>query len=297
VYLVTIDSREVAGRPGVVTADGQILDLVAAPSTLSEAQWIPHSVISILAAGEEGRDRVNRLLEAADSEHGRTRLREAGALLRMSDTRLMAPVRRPGLVLVSGGIVSAPGEPDPVAFIKSPNTVTGHGAEIRVPWSAEEGIECTMMPAVVLGRCLHRAGEADAARAVAGYTVLMDVSRPAPAADASIVDWRRFMDSKQFPGACPVGPSIVTIDGLDAGSALALVTDINGVPGETRRVSLAEVPARLAALSRRYGFRPGDLIGLAPPDPGDAPRRRLRPGDRVRAVLSGHMELEATLAR
>ena len=50
--LVTIDAREVAGRPGVLLEDGNILDLTAAPSTLSQSQWIPQSVVSILAAGD-----------------------------------------------------------------------------------------------------------------------------------------------------------------------------------------------------------------------------------------------------
>ena len=45
--LLTIDSREVTGRPGVLLDSGDILDLAAAPSTLNESQWIPHSVVML----------------------------------------------------------------------------------------------------------------------------------------------------------------------------------------------------------------------------------------------------------
>ncbi|MDH3978679.1 MAG: hypothetical protein OEU86_09195, partial [Gammaproteobacteria bacterium] len=65
--LLTIDSREVAGRPGVLLDSGDILDLAVAPTTLSESQWIPQSVISVIAAGDSGYEGVNRLIAAVDS--------------------------------------------------------------------------------------------------------------------------------------------------------------------------------------------------------------------------------------
>ena len=40
--LLTIDSREVSGRPGALLTSGEVLDLAASPSTLSESQWIPY---------------------------------------------------------------------------------------------------------------------------------------------------------------------------------------------------------------------------------------------------------------
>ena len=39
--LVTIDCREIGGRPGVMVGDDEILDLAGAPRTLEESQWIP----------------------------------------------------------------------------------------------------------------------------------------------------------------------------------------------------------------------------------------------------------------
>ena len=87
--LVTIEAREVAGRPGVLLDGGVILDLSAAPGSLSASQWVPQSTISILAAGERGLAHAESLISLAD-EH-EERLREDGALLKLTATALMAP--------------------------------------------------------------------------------------------------------------------------------------------------------------------------------------------------------------
>ncbi len=90
--LLTIDSREVTGRPGVLLDSGDILDLATAPSTLSESQWIPHSIVSVIAAGRDGLERVARLVAGAE-QADRQQLLEAGTLLPYSGTALLAPVR------------------------------------------------------------------------------------------------------------------------------------------------------------------------------------------------------------
>jgi len=122
--LLTIDSREVTGRPGVLLDNGDILDLVAAPSTLSESQWIPHSVVSVIAAGRSGLERVRQLVASAERED-RQRLLQNGILLPYSGTALMAPIRRPGLVLIVDSHASS--------YIKSPNSAVGPGQLSKFP--------------------------------------------------------------------------------------------------------------------------------------------------------------------
>ncbi|MDP6673501.1 MAG: hypothetical protein QGH93_01440, partial [Gammaproteobacteria bacterium] len=123
--LLTIDSREVTGRPGVLLDSGDILDLAAAPSSLSEAQWIPHSVVSVIASGRNGLERIQRLVAVAERSD-RQRLLQDGALLPYSGTALLAPVRRPGLVLIVDSNESS--------YIKSPNAAVGPGATVTIPW-------------------------------------------------------------------------------------------------------------------------------------------------------------------
>lgn len=293
-HLVTIDSREVAGRPGVITGGGEILDLAVAPSTLDQAQWIPQSVISVLAAGEDGRERVARLLAEADAPGQRDSLTAAGALLPLRDTQLLAPVRRPGLILLTESAPAAAAEPLPVATIKSPHTACGPARTIRVPWTEDRGLRVDVQLGVVLGSPLHRADETAAAAAVAAYTVLMDVSLPEPA-NGGAAAWRGYVDSKQFPGACPMGPALVTADELEACESLVLQLEINGVAAVVAELRPAELPAALARLSARYGFRPGDVIGFGAAT-GAADKRPLRHGDRLVARLDSVLSLPAQLS-
>lgn len=289
--LVTIDSREVAGRPGVITAGGDILDLVSAPSTLEEAQWIPHSVVSVLAAGGEGKEHVARLLQAAAGADQQS-LRDAGVLLPFGQTRLMAPVRRPGLVLVTERDQAGPGEPDPVAYTKSPNTVIGHGAQASIPWGTADGVLVRPLLGIVLSRPIHRASEAQAAQAIAAYTLLFDLSRPHPARGEPAAVWRSYLDSKQFPGACPVGPGLITADEFSESAGLGF--SMNGVGVNNSACELSRLPALLASLSGRYGFRPGDVVGV---DIGlaQAEQRRYQDGDELSLDLDGKMRLETQL--
>ena len=121
--LLTIDSRDNAGRPGVMLDNSYILDLGAAPDTLAESHWVPHSVVSVLAAGGDGVDRLRELVlkVAAQPAAERARLIEDGVILPFATTKLLAPVRRPGLILIAD-------PDDSTEFIKSPNTAVGNAA-------------------------------------------------------------------------------------------------------------------------------------------------------------------------
>ena len=285
--LLTIDSREVTGRPGVLLDSGEILDLATAPSTLSESQWIPHSVVSVMAAGRDGIERVARLVNAAgqsDTSH----LREVGALLPYRGTALLAPVRRPGLVLLV--------DRDGAGLIKSPNAAVGNGALVRRPSAEIDTLVGSPMLALVIGRPLFSASRAESAEAIAGYTLLMDLSCTRPdGSDAAA--WRRYVDGKQFPGACPIGPVIVTDDELEEPGRLPASVRINDVEvGAGPLWPDGHDPAgRLATLSRRHAFRPGDLIAWTPSPDCAGDGRTLHPGDRFSVACPDLPELEVTI--
>ncbi len=147
--LVTIDSREVAGRPGVLLDNGTILDLAAAPGSISASQWVPQSTISILAAGDRGLEHARSLVELTGDYA--ERLRRDGALLRLSATALMAPMRRPGLILISHVLEDG----TPASFIKSPNTAVAHASMVRM--GGESELVANPMFAAVLSKPLYRA--------------------------------------------------------------------------------------------------------------------------------------------
>ena len=152
--LVTIDAREVAGRPGVLLDSGQILDLSAAPGSLETSQWIPQSTVSILAAGQRGLDHAQELVEL--TEEGMERLISRGAISALEGTPLMTPVRRPGLMLVSHRLEDGRA----ASFIKSPNTAVGHGETVAM--HGREALIANPMFAAVLGRPLYQADKDEA---------------------------------------------------------------------------------------------------------------------------------------
>jgi len=287
--LLTIDSREVTGRPGVLLDSGDILDLVAAPSTLSESQWIPHSVVSVIAAGRSGLERVRQLAASAERED-RQRLLQNGTLLPYSGTALMAPIRRPGLVLIV--------DSDASSYIKSPNSAVGPGATVDIPWPDVDRLWGTPLLACVIGRPFFRANENEAAAAIAGYTLLIDLCGRPPGNADDLNAWRERLDSKQFPGACPIGPAIVTRDEFDDPAGTAASIRINDVEVGAGPLWTADgnVGRLLSGLSQRHGFRPGDLVALEPSAISTCTASKLQPGDRYSVSYPGIIELEVTIA-
>ena len=288
--LLTIDSREVTGRPGVLLDSGDILDLATAPTTLSQSQWIPHSVVSVIAAGRDGLERISRLVAAAELAD-RQLLLSNGTLLPSAGTALLAPVRRPGLVL----IVDSPES----GYIKSPNAAVGNGATVTIPWPNVDALWASPMLALVIGRPVFKASEKEAAAAIAGYTLLIDLCGQEPVATNDVPAWRRQIEARQFPGACPIGPTIVTRDEFGDPTSTMVSVRVNDVEISSGLLWSKEVDpcSLLQSLSQRHAFRPGDLVALAPvADDADAGRtRKLRPQDHFSVVCPGMIELDVTI--
>lgn len=283
--LVTLDSREAAGRPGILLPSGEILDLAAAPSGLTASQWRPQSVVSVLAEGEEGSARVARVLAewAAATEADRAEWRRSGRLLPGAGTRLMPPVRRPGLLLMVVDPASRP------AYVKNPNAAAGPEATVMNPAGTGNHTFLVGMVGLVLGRPLFRATAAQAGKALAALTLVADLGT-SPLAGSP--DPAR-AEARQFPGACVLGPALVTLDELPPGAAWRADVAINGrsVGPAFPAVTAEGAASLLAELSRRYAFRPGDIVGL----PAGAGECELPAGSAVRLTLGSTLELRFSL--
>lgn len=177
----------------------------------------------------------------------------------------------------------------PTLFAKFADTLAGAGDEIavrgseRVDWEAELG--------VVVGATLAHADEAEAAAAIAGYTVANDVS---------MRDWQnrtlQWFQGKAFDATTPVGPVMATVDEVD-GAAVEVRGYVNGELVQRGHTStLVFGPARL--LSYISGFttlRPGDLVLTGTPGGvgmGMTPPRFLADGDILATEIDGIGRLE-----
>ncbi|TFG86385.1 MAG: hypothetical protein E4H19_05845 [Chromatiales bacterium] len=281
--LVTLDCREVGGRPGIFLPSGEILDLAATPSGLTASQWRPLSVVSVLAEGEEGALRVARLIADCESatDSQRHEWRSSGRLLPGSGTRLMPPVRRPGLLLM---VTSGEGGRT-ACYVKNPNSAVGPDVGIPVLAGDNHQLYLLGMLGLVMGRALFRGTTTQAARAIAALTLVADLGTTR--IDRGPDEGRA--DARQFPGACVMGPALVSIDEFPAGAAWTLAVRVNGRAVAAGRSTLnAERAAEVVAeLSTRYAFRPGDVVGL----PAGVPEFELPGGSDVSLAMGAMPEL------
>ena len=168
----------------------------------------------------------------------------------------------------------------PLFFLKASSAILAPGGIIRPPpgYAGKTVYEGEL--GIVIGQRCSRADEAEAARAIFGYTCVNDVTAlDLLHEDASFVQWTRAKSCDTFG---PVGPAIVT--GLDV-SALTVRTLLNGRERQNYPVSdMILPPARIVSLlSREMTLLPGDLIACGT-SLGVLP---LRPGAEVSVIIEG----------
>jgi acylpyruvate hydrolase len=109
--------------------------------------------------------------------------------------------------------------------------------------------------AVVIGRPVRRADEQTAREAIAGYTIMNDVT---------MRDWQfrtnEWLQGKTFEGTTPLGPVLVTSDELDPSAEISCLVD-----GETvQKSTIADLvfsPVDLVSyISVMITLHPGDVI-------------------------------------
>ena len=199
--------------------------------------------------------------------------------------RLGPPVARPGQVICVGKNYAdhaaefdthVPAEP--ILFAKAPGSMIGSGDAIRMPPGSTQ-VDAEAELAVVIGRRAHRLTEAEAMQAVAGYTVLNDVTERSLQKSAG-----QWFLGKSCDTFCPVGPWLVTPDEVGDPQALRVCSRLNGQPlqdGHTRHM-LFPLARLLAYLTRYLTLEPGDLIATGTPAGVGFARQPpvfLKPGD------------------
>jgi acylpyruvate hydrolase len=126
--------------------------------------------------------------------------------------------------------------------------------------------------AIVIGRSVRNATDREAAVAIAGFTVLNDVS---------MRDWQmrtsQFLAGKTFEASTPVGPCLVTTDEVGDGLGLDIRTELDGVVKQSSNTrELVFTPIDIVVdLSKVMTLDPGDIIATG--TPGGVGRARKPP--------------------
>jgi acylpyruvate hydrolase len=174
----------------------------------------------------------------------------------------------------------------PTLFAKFAASLTGARDDIelasisdRIDWEVELG--------VVIGRPIRRATPDEALEAIAGYTVVNDVS---------MRDWQfrtpQWLQGKAFEASTPVGPYLVTPDEIDHARDLEVRCEVDSeVMQLGRTTDLLFTPAEIASyISQFITLEPGDLISTGTPSGvGDArkPPVYLKPGQVMLTRVEG----------
>ncbi|MGW7824532.1 fumarylacetoacetate hydrolase family protein [Streptomyces puniciscabiei] len=175
---------------------------------------------------------------------------------------------------------------EPAVFTKFVTSLTGPYDPVVLPSPV---VDWEVELVVVIGRRAERVRAEDAWSYVAGLTVGQDLSErhvqlrgPSP----------QFSLGKSFPGFGPLGPVLVTPDGLEDPDDLGIGCAVDGETMQHSRTSqmIFPVPELIARLSAVCPLLPGDLLFTGTPaGVGGArtPRRFLAPGQELHSWIDG----------
>ncbi len=149
----------------------------------------------------------------------------------------------------------------PTLFAKYPPTLIGAFDDIILP-DASDAVDWEAELAIVIGTRVRHADDASAAAAIAGWTVLNDISAR---------DWQnrtsQFLQGKCFEGTTPVGPALVTTDEVPADRGLGIRCRVDDrLMQESVTSELLFGPIELVRyISTILTLSPGDIIATGTP--------------------------------
>lgn len=181
----------------------------------------------------------------------------------------------------------------PTLFTKYPEALIGAGDPIVLPPHASDAVDWEAELALVIGSRARRVDEDAAAAAIAGYTVLNDVS---------MRDWQnrtlQWLQGKSFESSTPAGPVLATVDEVPASARITTSVD-DEVMQDGRIDDLVFGPAAIVSyISQIFPLDPGDIVATGTPGGvGHArtPPRYLAPGQVVVTTIEGIGSLRNTV--
>ena len=257
-------------------------------------------------------DEGNRAVRVEDKQLVDLGVADVGALLRQTDWRRRA-AQHAGAVHPAEGahfapVVPHPSKvicvglnyknhilemgrdlpPHPTLFAKFADTLTGPTDDIEHPAQTTQ-LDWEAELAIVIGQPARHANSSEAEAAIAGFTVLNDVT---------CRDWQyrttQWMQGKMWDRSTPIGPYLVTPDELPGGvrPALDLRLSVDGeVMQSDNTGDLLFDPVYLVSyVSTMVRLNPGDVISTGTPGGvGHArkPARYLQPGERLLTEIDG----------
>ena len=286
---------------GVVTDFG-VVDVLA--------RWqgteVPANLVEVLQCGQPCLEKIATISQSASE------------FIPLKSVKFLAPLQRPGKILALAGNYSehikevgkalglseSPRQTTvPRPFLKPVTCVLNPGEEISWPTYSEK-IDYELELGVVIGKKIKCVGSDKAIAAVAGYTIVNDVSARSVtfAKDRVKRPWDEFYDwliGKWADGFLPMGPYLVTSDEIPDIQNLKMELKVNG---ETRQKAntnqmIYSVADIVSFLSHVMMLEPGDIIATGTPaGVAMASGKFLQSGDTIEGAIEKLGVLHNTLS-
>lgn len=242
-----------------VLIDGHVHD--ATPALTGLDYHSPQEMMQMLIA--DWGQREGRVAEAASAAPG----------VPLASVTCRPPVPRPGQLVCLAGNYLEPAKPERGlfnAFLKSPNSVIGHGGTVSLPDTEATVFHFEPELALVIGKPASHLRAEDALDCVFGYTQFMDVSaRGLPGGFFLGKSWHTFG---------PMGPVLTTRDSVPNANDLSIGLWVNGEQRHdiSTRDMDRHIPELLVEVTKVLPLEPGDVVstgthhfGLSPVQDGD----------------------------
>jgi acylpyruvate hydrolase len=174
----------------------------------------------------------------------------------------------------------------PTLFAKFASGLIGARDDLVLP-SVSNAVDWEAELGVVIGRRIRRATFEQAREAIAGFTIVNDVS---------MRDWQarttQYLQGKAFDASTPVGPVLVTGEEIGNAADLEVRCELDGVVMQRGRTSdLLFGPAAVVSYISQFAtLCPGDLISTGTPGgvgAGRDPQVFLEPGQVLTTAIEG----------
>jgi 2-keto-4-pentenoate hydratase/2-oxohepta-3-ene-1,7-dioic acid hydratase in catechol pathway len=301
-------------RIGLMNSQDQVLDLAEVnrrylrggnPPFLASMQAFIEAGAKALQVAKKAEKYVTGK-DAAEQK----KLAGAGALLKSSQVKLLAPIPWPRKNVVMLGINYREHVDEgarareleikypewPVYFTKPATSVIGHMGKV-VHHKNTDRLDWEIELAVVMGKKGRNIPKDKAYDYVFGYTVCLDMT--ARELQRQHGQWFK---GKSLDTFCPLGPWIVHKSALPDPQQVRLICRVNGAvmqDGNTRDM-IFDIPTIIESLSAGLTLEPGDIISTGTPSGvgfARVPPVYLKPGDKVEGEVEGVGVLQVEIVK
>jgi 2-keto-4-pentenoate hydratase/2-oxohepta-3-ene-1,7-dioic acid hydratase in catechol pathway len=300
-------------RLGLIGPADHVIDLAELNRRYLKAGAAPY-LIGMQAFIEAGGKALGLAKKAAKyvagkDEAGLKKLRQAGALLKLGQVKIVSPIPAPRKNVVLLGVnykehieegararsIELKYPEAPVFFTKPATAVIGHLGKV-VHHKATEKLDYEVELAVVMGKKGRDIPKDKVYDYIFGYTICLDMT----ARDLQRKHGQWFK-GKSLDTYCPLGPWIVHKSALPDPQKLRLVCRVNGEIMQDDNTSnmIFDIPTTIESLSQGMTLEPGEIVSTGTPSGvgfARVPPFFLKPGDKVEADIEGIGVLQVEIA-